>query len=174
MVPDVSKAGSYVTVPSFRSSMERLFLRILTHLWKGASDKGTWNRVLLPQSWYWHHLQPKCSFPIPPVSFCFTVITILLWERDVFAWTCFYLFFFWLIRLFNKLIKHQPCARGSLLKKWLLEPSLEEQVGISQVAVKMEQHGQSLSTKKVRTQAELYLVQEGQAIGHKQELRWER
>ena len=44
----------------------------------------------------------------------------------------------WFIHLLSKFIKHQLGARGNFLEEWLLEPSLEEQVGISQAAVQRD------------------------------------
>lgn len=74
--------------------------------------------------------------------------------------------FVWCIHLLSKFIKHQLGARGNLLEEWLLEPSLEEQVGISQAAVQRDRVLDK-GHRQERPGHKLHLVQEGQAIWHK-------
>ena len=104
-------------------------------------------------------------------SFPSVVPTVLLQERDVFARASSY-YFVWFIHLLSKFIKHQLGARGIFLEEWLLEPSLE-QVGISQVAVQRARVMDKVHRQE-RPEHKLHLVQEGQAMGHKWETRWEK
>ena len=110
-----------------------------------------WSRMPLPLPW-WCYIWPKFSFSSLHSFFPSVVTTVLLSERDVFPRASSY-HFVWCIHLLSKFIKHQLGARGNFLEEWLLEPSLEEQVGISQAAVQGQSLGQGASTRVSRAQA---------------------